>query len=64
MALALEHGGTVVVAPGSQDQPRILNQVFQFDLRLPRAALGVLIGERARCASCRPAAARPIRLRV
>jgi hypothetical protein len=63
-SLALEHGGTVVVSPGTQDQPRMLSQVFQFDLPLPRAALGALIGERARCASCMPAAARPIRLRV
>jgi putative peptide zinc metalloprotease protein len=47
MALSLEHGGTVAVEPGREEQPRTLNRVFQFDLQLPPAAMGALVGERA-----------------
>jgi putative peptide zinc metalloprotease protein len=46
-ALALEHGGTVPVAPSQTDEPRALNRVFQFDLALPDAVSAVRIGERA-----------------
>lgn len=47
LALALDHGGTVAVDLRDPQQPKALNRIFQFDLRLPDGARAARIGERA-----------------
>jgi putative peptide zinc metalloprotease protein len=46
-ALALEGGGLIPVDGRDPNHPKSLNRVFQFDLILPKEALGAQIGERA-----------------